>query len=199
MQKVYLVGKTRIQCLVKYCQAHFLLKGVCLLIYDRIDSKYIYLDWNVIKYMKTPRLDNNVDIQFKDAVFRLKEKFCFPYSVGHIKDRANGYSDKHIKEVIDDLSFAEVINEQQCVGMYNNEPIIIKKSMSEFWKEYIDQKNIGTLPKENMWNLPELAIDISKINEDHPMYGFLKNHNGILSAYNINEFLEDTIRVSDTI
>lgn len=141
--------------------------------------------------MKNPRPDNDVDIQFKDAVFRLKKKFCFPYSDGHIKDRANGFSAEHIKKVIDDISFAEVINENHCVGICNNEPIIVKKSMKQFLEEYINKKTICTLLEENMWKLPDLTIDISKINEEHPMYEVLKNHNGILSACNVNEFLYD--------
>lgn len=35
-----------------------------------LNAKYIYLDWNVIKYMKESRLDKgNLDDRFKDMIF----------------------------------------------------------------------------------------------------------------------------------
>lgn len=35
-----------------------------------LNAKYIYLDWNVIKYMKESRLDKgDLDNRFKDMIF----------------------------------------------------------------------------------------------------------------------------------
>ena len=41
-----------------------------------LNARYIYLDWNVIKYMKEPRLDKGgLDKEFKNTVIKLKKKY----------------------------------------------------------------------------------------------------------------------------
>ena len=56
-------------------------------------KKYIYLDWNVYKYLSEPRQDKgNTDIDMLSTIKSLKNKFIFPYSEGHIKDKASGFA-----------------------------------------------------------------------------------------------------------
>jgi hypothetical protein len=83
---------------------------------------YIYLDWNVYKYLKKPREEerdkagHDADLKLKPLVQRLSTKYIFPYSEGHIKDVANKYTPDKRDYVVSDLTFAESINHQECIG-----------------------------------------------------------------------------------
>jgi len=45
---------------------------------EHIYDKYIYLDWNVFKYMKNNREDKmDLDKEFFEAVLKLKKKYRF--------------------------------------------------------------------------------------------------------------------------
>lgn len=68
-------------------------------------DRLIYFDWNIFKYLKTPR--NN-----EDEIFRKKiQKLNIPvyYSHAHIKDLTHNYNEEHKKKVSDDLYFLSQI------------------------------------------------------------------------------------------
>lgn len=86
----------------------------------RIDElcqdKYIYLDWNVVKNMINPRNDKKeLDEEMKRIIYFLRKKYKFPYSHGHIKDRANHYDEKYREDVKADFSFFESITDSFCL------------------------------------------------------------------------------------
>ena len=106
-------------------------------------KKYIYLDWNVYKYLKKSRLEerdksgHDADIAMRTLVSKLANSYCFPYSEGHIKDASNKYNPEMRDFIEDDFRFAETINHQECIGYGNNGSELIfntqKKPMLEFF------------------------------------------------------------------
>ena len=154
-------------------------------------SRYIYLDWNVFKYMKEPRIDKGeLDEQFKSLVFKLKKKYKFPFSHAHIKDRANHYSIEHYEKVKEDFEFAETITDSICVGIFEDEPVLCMESMQKCFDKYISDEKSNYINIVN--SLPfSISVDMGKLDKDHPMYDFLKEKQGLLSSESMDGFLQD--------
>ncbi|MBC5681460.1 hypothetical protein [Lachnospira hominis (ex Liu et al. 2021)] len=165
----------------------------------RIDElcqdKYIYLDWNVVKNMINPRNDKKeLDEEMKRIIYFLRKKYKFPYSHGHIKDRANHYDEKYREDVKADFSFFESITDSFCLVRCDelNKFVMIKKPIMDFFDEEIEEeKNRRGFNFQYFLN-PEASfrVDMSKINKDHPLYEMLERSNGIYNPFSMSEFLE---------
>ena len=80
-------------------------------------EKYIYLDWNIVKNMISPRKGSSeLDEELKSTIINLKKKYKFPYSHAHIKDRANHYSEEYREAVEKDFLFYEKIVKKIIFG-----------------------------------------------------------------------------------
>lgn len=141
-------------------------------------SKYIYLDWNIFKYMKEHRNEKEeLDTQFKNLVFKLKKKYKFPFSYAHIKDRANHYSEEHSARVKEDIEFVEAVTDSICVGISEKETelILYRASMQKCFDDYISKEKdyridgLATLPNP-------LNIDMERLDKEHPMYDFFERN-----------------------
>lgn len=162
---------------------------------EHVHDKYIYLDWNVFKYMKNPRMDKNeVDKEFYQAVCMLKKRYRFPTSLAHIKDRLRNYSVEHRKDIEDDFEFAYSVSEGKYVSFIAQEKGLgivtadIRAAIDEYLNECNEEKTLS-LPGDYGWGTA--LIDIDKLDSKHPMYEYLKNHNAEFNANNMKEFLED--------
>ncbi|MGN0340767.1 MAG: hypothetical protein ACI4D0_09745 [Lachnospira sp.] len=63
---------------------------------DVCSKKYIYLDWNVFKYIKKPRVENEeLDKNVKEIVIRTRCKYVYPFSEAHLRDRVNKYKPEY--------------------------------------------------------------------------------------------------------
>ncbi|CAG7839633.1 hypothetical protein IRP62_07085 [Clostridium botulinum] len=156
-----------------------------------LNAKYIYLDWNVIKYMKEPRLDKgDLDNRFKDMIFRLKGKYKMPYSMAHIKDRANNYKSEYYDKVKEDFDFAETINDMLCLGIHDASPVIVQESMMKCFNDYITEPEKKlSIKDEDM--ICSFNVDMTRMDISHPMYDFFKSHGGRYSAQNMGIFLKE--------
>lgn len=91
--------------------------------------------------MKEPRTDKGeIDKQFKELVFKLKNKYKFPFSYAHIRDRANRYSKEHYEKVKQDLEFVESISDSICVEIYLGEPVLYKVDIQDCFEDYISKE-----------------------------------------------------------
>ncbi len=155
---------------------------------------YIYLDWNVVKYMKNHRMKNTagrIDEYFTAEVFNLNRRkdVIFPYSEAHVKDRASRYKPEYRDEIISDFKFFSRINKSQCVGSIDDGRFGCReKSMVEFFDEYIEEEsqNVSIDSISSGWNLHN--VDISKVQPNHPYYPIIEKY-GCLSEQNVNEYL----------
>ena len=155
-----------------------------------LDARYIYLDWNVIKYMKEPRLNKGeLDEEFKNTVFKLKKKYKFPYSFAHIQDRANRYSEEHCDKVREDFEFAETVNDTICVGINKDIPVLVKETMQTCFDRYLSEvpKELSLIDNSFPFSF---NVNMDKIDKTHAMYEFLRERGGEISSKSMDEFLQ---------
>ena len=66
-------------------------------------KKYIYLDWNVIQYMKHDTIINEINgTEFKILVKKLSKKYVFPWSEGHLQDLLISFKPSNLRYVEED-------------------------------------------------------------------------------------------------
>lgn len=156
---------------------------------------YIYLDWNVVKYMKNPRKDmhQREDEYFAAKIFDLSKKgeYLFPYSEAHIKDRANKYKPENYRDISKDLLFFEFLNHSQCLGTIDEMDTlgISKRSILEFFEEYIQECKRSPSDEELLVNSFSMDVDMDKIDTSNPLYDLLKPKNGYCSQRDMMEFM----------
>ena len=173
------------------------------------DKECIYLDWNVFKYMSSPRSDKeSLDVDILSLVKRLKNKYIIPYSEGHIKDRSSRYKEEYRSEIEKDFAFTKTITEDYLLisssRIYDEkrkkcfpEIIITKKSMMEYFDAYVDMVKVESTVdiKPDGIKFEEFTVDMNGIGEDHPLYEFLKNNDGKVSTSGIDEFVNDLYQI----
>lgn len=99
-------------------------------------EKYIYLDWNIFKYLK----ESDIDKRFEKAIDWLSYRYKFPFSFAHLCDRQKGM-DNQIK---DDLEFVAKISEGFMFGLdeEKNDYEICKQNIFDKYEEVKNSKNI---------------------------------------------------------
>lgn len=162
-------------------------------------NDYIYLDWNVYKYLKKSReidrdkAGHEVDLKMKSLVQRLSAKYKFPYSEGHIKDAANKYTPEKRNYIEDDFSFAETINHQECIGYgYVGSRLVFdtqRKPMLDLFDEFIEERAKKPDIAFDEITITPFPVDMKQIKEDHPLYDFLISNNGIMDMGKLNTYL----------
>ncbi len=154
---------------------------------------YIYLDWNIIKYMKEPRLDrHDDDQQMMKTVLRLKKKYIFPFSDGHMQDRLNNFSEAHIDQIKEDFNFLKQISDNYAVGFTAEGEITIGLhdidiALNERIEELKKPRTAETISTHTAF--PTIRVDMERLSVDHPMYEHLKKCDGILNTERMDEFL----------
>lgn len=111
---------------------------------DACSKKYIYLDWNVFKYIKEPRAENEeLDRSVKEIVIRTRCKYVYPFSEAYLRDRVNKYKPEYREKVEEDLSFVEGISEGYCLAYRLDKRRIqpIKQSITEVFEQVISLQN----------------------------------------------------------
>lgn len=155
-----------------------------------LSAKYIYLDWNVFKYLIEPRIDKkDIDEAFRNTVLKLKKKYKFPFSIAHIKDRANNYSREHYEKVRADIWNVKCITDGICVAICDHKPVLVKEDMQKCFDDFITDSK-----KEVLCDFGEFPfsfdIDMSKVSIDHPMHEFLEKQQGKITGASFNDFLQ---------
>lgn len=158
---------------------------------------YVYLDWNVVKYMKSHRRDCNLttDEYFTSLIFGMAKKgvYSFPYSEAHIKDRSNQYNPAYRTEVIKDFNFFGYINQNMCLGIVGDSSNLSMhfKKMIDFFDENINSPVQVPSRESFLKNAFQIYADMDKICEDNPLYELLKNSNGHITEDDMATFLEE--------
>ncbi|GGG34238.1 hypothetical protein GCM10007425_31200 [Lysinibacillus alkalisoli] len=160
-----------------------------------IKKPYILLDWNVIKYLKSPRSNQSID---KDKeCFRIIEqignKYAFPFCESHLLDLRQSYSQENLERVNQDLKFLSSISKEVGLGIRENDGNLVLIKCSAV-KEFNDLINVNDsnidIPVKNVPQ-HKFNIDMATLEESHPLYQMLKENNGIytpeIMASNLNE------------
>ena len=160
---------------------------------DVCGKKYIYLDWNVFKYIKEPRKEKEtLDKNVKEIVIRTRSKFVYPFAEAHLRDRVNNYKPEYEKKVEEDLAFVEDISEGYCLAYRLDKKRIqpIKLSIKEVFKQVISLSN---KPLDLSLVYPEMIpfeINKNELENDDWVRGFLPSEKGVLDRNAMTELVD---------
>lgn len=146
--------------------------------------KYIYLDWNVLQYIKQETVLEKKyinGIEFKKLIKKLSNKYIFPYSEGHLRDLSISH-EKYIKE---DLEFIKTISQNHILGFDDNEKIVIQKDyidietffnqVKESTKDELNQEINFNFTTNNHYDIATNQMDNNSLSKP-----FIEQNNGIL-------------------
>jgi len=165
------------------------------------DVSYVYLDWNVVKYMKNHRSDHksNTDEYFTALIFDLARKgvYSFPYSEAHIKDRANKYQPEYLDLVLSDLKFFSLFNKSMCLGTIDslNKLGYVKKDIVIFFNEYITEQKRVPNTDDLLTESINIKVDLEHLDKQHPLYNLAKRNFGIITPQVMVEHLMEMYQV----
>ena len=153
-------------------------------------KKYIYLDWNVIQYMKHEDIDKKGK-EFKELVKKLSNKYIFPYAEGHLRDLAVSNNEVYIQE---DLAFLKDISNNYCLGLDDNEKIICLQDytdVKQFFsviKEVVKEEENTTI-ELNFQTTNNYNIAVEQIDEKNLFKPLIEKNNGVLDNKVFADFI----------
>lgn len=156
-------------------------------------KKYIYLDWNVVKYLRENRNGQEFhDAELNALIFRLRNRYIFPFSLYHVHDRIANYNPVYEKNVSDDLTFFEKLADQNCIGWNDfKKDIEIAKVPISVCRAEVENEKKKKLPVYPITKMiKEYKVDMSKLDKSHPMYEFLESHQAKMNPLLMQEFLD---------
>ncbi|HBJ2608379.1 hypothetical protein FDA77_07010 [Clostridium botulinum] len=152
-------------------------------------GNYIYFDWNVFQYLKSPR--NEADRELKELLGRLRKKYQFPYSEAHMKDLSRNFNEKTKQYVEEDLEFIKNITRNVIIGIKNNEEFeLVCKDPKTFFYKYIkdeQRKEKINIELSNLHGLQKIELD--KLDKKQPLYNMIKDNDCIFSDELLHEYL----------
>ena len=156
-------------------------------------QKFILLDWNIVKALKSPHNDKERDLMF--LLQKLQKKYATPFCESHLRDLKKGYSADTKPLVDDDLNFlgtlsrntALIINESGDITTYS--PVDPKSAFAQLLSKSLDNNS----PDLSTVNIPpyEFFVDFSALADDHPLKELLGTTNGACTPAIINAFLKE--------
>ncbi|WP_421306632.1 hypothetical protein [Aeromonas veronii] len=157
-----------------------------------MSEKYIYLDWNVFKYIKKPRDDKfkDLDVKFAILVEKLSKKYKFPFSEGHLADLLVSYSDKNKDKVDSDLDFISRVSNCLYVKVLNDGVEFHRIDPRKGFYQYQDEmKEFESEPISFSVLGSSYKIDTSELGENELLGGFVKENDGVLDAKTFINFI----------
>lgn len=152
-------------------------------------QKYIYLDWNVMKYVKKPRVDyKDLDLEFKEIVSKIGTKYYFPYSEGHMRDLFFKYDEKNRNFISSDLNFLSSLSNDIAINPEFKDDFLVNKDPNVFFEEIL----IDELKAKPNIEIPiEVEnIDVAKLEEEHPFYELLVGRQNLDSIDSYEQFIK---------
>lgn len=151
---------------------------------------YIYLDWNVIQYLKHGRVaDGKFDaVKFKLFMQELKGKYLFPASEGHLRDLSASFKMENWPRIEEDLSFLAEISEGFMLAICPDEKIIaVKADVNAEFKKIINESKAQ--PNYTITG-DSYRVDMNKLSRESLFRPFLEKNNGVLDAVVMGNALE---------
>lgn len=153
-------------------------------------NKYIYLDWNVIQYIKHEKVvEGKFDaIRFKSFMKSLKGRYVFPASEGHLKDLAATFKKENWSYIEEDLSFLKEISEGLMLGLDRNDMLMpVKADINEEFNKIINEPEV-----EPGFSVESVSyqVDMDELSKESMFRPFLEKNNGVLDATVMVSFLQ---------
>lgn len=160
--------------------------------------EYIYLDWNVIQYMKHSTIAPSIHgPDFRAQVKRLSKRFKFPFSEGHLRDLAKSFNQNNKENVDLDLAFLKEIANGYALGVEDQTEkihLIEDVNINEFFNGIVAE-----IQSEPTFNISgeSYSIDMESLPRNDLLRPFLENNNGNLDATVMTEFLQNLWQKKD--
>ena len=151
-------------------------------------KNYIYLDWNVIQYMKHKTITNVFDaVKFKEFISELSATYAFPASEGHLRDLASTFNEDNLKYIEDDLAFLKEISKGLMLGINPDESLTPVEAdiSSEFEKIKLDTTPYPDIKVTG----GSFKIDMNKLSKDSLFRPLLEKNGGTLDASVMESFI----------
>ncbi len=152
-------------------------------------KKYIYLDWNVIQYMKHEKVvEGKFDaVKFKSFMQGLKRKYVFPASEGHLKDLAATFKEENWPHIEKDISFLDEISESLMLGVLPDESLMpVKANIKDEFKKILNERKVEL---DFSVKGDSYHVDMGKLPPENLFRPFLEKNNGVLDASVMDAFL----------
>lgn len=166
--------------------------------------EYIYLDWNVIQYAKSPR-PKKLDEDLVPLIENLSKRYHIPYSEAHLRDLASGYSDETKKYISEDLKFLSKITKSNAVvflreNQSGQESIGIQSkdceaSFAEILEAIKREEDPATGESLGAKSSPEgevgVPVEVPKLDRDDLFLKALEKNSGKLDSSVISQVLKE--------
>jgi len=118
--------------------------------------KFIYLDWNVIQYIKHQTKNERFDgPEFLKLMKRVGKRYKFPFSDGHLRDLAKSVRPENKEEVQKDIDFLEKMSQGYAVSNSGSGSPLIHVPTG------VAKDLLESILKEKAFNLEEIKISIT--------------------------------------
>lgn len=149
--------------------------------------KYIYLDWNVIKYMKDQVVTDKYDgFEFEVLFKKLAKRFKFPYSESHLRDLLVSDKDDNPK-VKEDLDYLMFVSEGFGVFTVGHDIVINRFDVYEHF-ERLKCEPAASMSFEVTGE--SFEIDTDKMHSDSAYKELIEENDGVLDGSVIKKFIE---------
>lgn len=149
---------------------------------EKATMKYVYLDWNVIQYMKHSTIKDSINgSKFYELIKKLSGKYQFPFSEGHLKDLAVSFKPENKKYIDEDLNYINQLADGYALCMGENENLLITDDVNihtffnEIVFEVVDEPFFDIVGKS-------YNVDMKKLPKDNLFQPFLELNNGVLNS-----------------
>lgn len=149
--------------------------------------KYIYLDWNVIKYMKGQVVTDKYDgFEFEKLFNKLSKRFKFPYSESHLRDLLVSDKDDNPK-VKEDLDYLMFVSEGFGAFTVGHDVVINKSDVHEHF-EYLKSEPAASMDFDVTGE--SFEIDTDKMHSDSAYKKLIEENDGVLDGSVVKRFIE---------
>lgn len=144
--------------------------------------RYIYLDWNVIQYMKNSTVQGSINgPEFANLVRKLSKKYQFPFSEGHLRDLAESSKSHTNPYTNEDLEYLNKISDGFAIGIADENETLSTTNNVNIKELFNKILNETTSQPEFHISGGEYAVDYKKLPEGDIFRPYFEKNNGILN------------------
>lgn len=161
--------------------------------------KFIYLDWNVIQYVKHGIKNEKFNgPDFLKLMKKIGKRYKFPFSDGHLRDLARSVRPENKEEVQKDLDFLEEISQGYAVSnSTNGDPLMqVPRGVARDHLEFILQEKKFD-PEDIKISITPQHIDTDTLKKSDFGYSAIISEGGTLNEKSISLMLADMAKCKD--
>lgn len=166
---------------------------------SKAKMKFIYLDWNVIQYVKHGIKNDRFDGPgFLELMKKIGKKYKFPFSDGHLRDLARSVRPENKEEVQKDLDFLEKISQGYAVSNSTDGHLLmhVPPGVARDHLEFILQEKDFDLEEIKISIAPR-QIDIGALKKSDFGHSAIISQGGILNEKSVASMLSDMVKCKD--